>query len=55
MADDDCSSGKSDKCFLKKTKRAEVKIVCRLIEQEDVATMLQYFRENQPTAFPSTQ
>src|ERR1700693_4880707 len=55
VADDDDRSAKSDKRLLKETGRTEVKIVGRLIEQEDVATVLQDFRKDQPAAFPSTQ
>ena len=43
MADDDRTPRKSDQRFLEEAQCSQVKIVGRLIQQEDVATMFQNF------------
>ncbi len=48
MRDDDRAAGEIEQRFLERAQRVHVEIVCRLVEQEDVAARLDQLRQMQP-------
>ena len=51
MADDDGAAGKIFERFFERTHRVDVEIVGRLVEQNDVGTGFQHFRQMNAVAF----
>ncbi len=45
MTRDDCAAGEREQRLLKARKRLGIKVVCRLVEQQEIASLLECERE----------
>src|SRR6267154_4190218 len=55
MAHHNDAAAEGDKRFLEQAQRAEIEIVCRFVEHQDVAAALQDFSEQHPATFAAAE